>query len=448
MKYIPDVGVFDYTLGFFYLLIIYLVVFVFRAKKMEVDDSYQYFLQALSIKVLGGLGFLFLTVYYWGGGDTYSYFNTGRDFLSHIMEDPMDRLKLYISSVDNMNWYKYEFAYNRHSFLSNEANFTTVKITSIINFFCFQSYVVSTVLFSFLSFLGVWNMYYVFCKIYPHLKKQLFYGFFFIPSVILWGSGILKDTITLASIGWLVYSFINLVIFRRKRTMSLIIIFIATLTIAGIKPYILYVLYPCLFIWVQGNLKMIIKSNLFRKLLAPFIAIILIAGTFFLAQELSKGAGKYNLDKLEGTLEGFQSWHSTVSEVKHQSGYTLGDDMDFSTMGIIMKIPAALTVTFFRPYIWEVYNASTLLGAIEGILLALFSIWLVLKFRFNLFTLIFKNKDILFLILFSILFGISVGLSSYNFGALSRYKIPAQMFYVVALILIVDKTKGKGTTFK
>jgi hypothetical protein len=390
---------------------------------------------------------MFLTVYYWGGGDTYSYFNTGRDFLYYILEDPLERLKLYFSSVENMNWYKYKFAYNRHNFLSNGANFSTVKVTSIINLLSFQSYVVSTILFSLVSFFGVWNMYYVFCKVYPHLRRQLFYGFFFIPSVILWGSGILKDTITLASIGWLVYSFMNIVIFKRKRLMSFVIIIIATITIASIKPYILYVLYPCLFVWVQGNLKMLISSKLFRKLLAPFIALFLAVGTFFLAQELSESAGKFNLDKLEGTLEGFQTWHTTVSETKHQSGYTLGDDMDFSTMGILMKIPASITVTFFRPYIWEVYNASTLLGAIEGAILSLFSGWLVLKYRFKLFLLIFKNKDILFLMLFSLLFGVSVGISSYNFGALSRYKIPAQMFFVIALILIIDKTKRKNTTF-
>ena len=441
----PRVEGLDYLIAFLYFIVVYVVAYAYKIKKYETEPSYEYFMYALLIKIFGGLGFLILTVYYWGGGDTYSYFNTGRDFLSYILEDPFVRMKLFFSSVENMNWYNYRFAFNRHSFLSNEANFSTVKITTIVNAFSFQSYVVSTFLFSLISFLGIWNMYFVFCKIYPHLKKQLFYGFFFIPSVILWGSGILKDTITLASIGWLVYSFMNIIIFKRKRFLSFIIIIIATLAIASIKPYILYVLYPCLFIWVQGNLKEIIKSNLFRKLLAPFIAISLVGGSFFLAQELSQSAGKYNLDRLEGTLEGFQSWHTTVSETKHQSGYTLGDNMDFSPLGIIMKIPAAVGVTFFRPYVWEVYNASTLLGAIEAIILTCFSIWLVLKYRLNLFRLIFKNKDILFLLLFSLLFGISVGLSSYNFGALSRYKIPAQMFFVIALILIVDKTKNNDT---
>lgn len=406
---------------------------------MKEDPDYHYFMWALSVKLFGGIGFMLLTVYYWGGGDTYSYFNTARDYLRFAFENPEEGLRILLASVENMNWYKYKFAFNRHNFLRTTPNFTTVKITTIINLIGFNSYVVSTVIYSALSFLGVWNMYYLFCKIYPHLKKQLFFGFFFIPSVILWGSGILKDTITITCVAWIVYSFINIIILKRKRMLSLIIIISTTLTIAYIKPYILYVLYPCLFIWVQSNLKALIPSGLVRRLIAPFIALTLIASSYFLAQELSKGAGRYSLDKMEGTLEGFQTWHTTVSETKHQSGYTLGNN-DFSTIGIIKKVPSAIAVTFFRPYPWEISNASTALAALEGLILMLFSIWLVLKYRLKLFLLIYKNKDILFLTLFSILFGIVVGITSYNFGALSRYKIPAQMFYVVALILIHDKT--------
>ena len=444
--YIPDIWAFDYIVAFCYIVILSIFFYAYYRKKSQTDPNYEYFIKALYIKIFGGLGFMFLTVYYWGGGDTYSYYNTGRDMLSYVIEDPLERYKLFFSSVDNMNWYKYKFAFNRHAFLNSSANFTTVKITALVNMVCFQSYVVSTIVFSMISFLGVWNMYYVFCKIYPHLRKQLFYAFFFIPSVILWGSGILKDTITLASVGFIVYSFMNLVIFKRKKWLSFVIIIIATITIASVKPYILYILYPSLFIWVQSNLKTVIKSSFLRRLIAPIVAIALIVSSYFLTGQLSQSAGKYNLDRIEGTLEGFQTWHTTVSETKHQSGYTLGEDMDFTTIGILKKIPAAIEVTFFRPYPWEVYNASTFLGAVEGTALVFFVIYLLFKYRLSLFRVIAKNKDITFLLLFSILFGISVGISSYNFGALSRYKIPAQMFFVIALVLIVDKTNKENNS--
>lgn len=438
--YIPDIWALDYILAFTYIIILTLVLYSYKTKRSELDPNYEFFMKAFYIKIAGGLGFMFLTVYYWGGGDTYSYYNTGRDMLSHIIEDPADRISIFFTSASDMNWYEYKFAYNRHQFLNSSANFTTVKITALVNFIGFQSYVVSTVIFSVISFFGVWSMYYVFCRIYPHLRKRLFYGFFFIPSVILWGSGILKDTITLSSVGFIVYSFVNLVLLKRKKGISLVLIIIATLTIAYVKPYILYILYPCLFIWVQSNLKALIKSSFLRKFTAPIIALALLVSSYFLADKLSQNAGKYNLDQIETTLVGFQDWHTTVSETKHQSGYSLGD-MDFTPTGILKKVPAAIGVTFFRPYIWEVYNASTLLGAMEGSVLLIFVLHLVLKYRMSLLRLIIRNKNISFLILFSLLFGVSVGISSYNFGALSRYKIPAQMFFVVALILIHDDKK-------
>ncbi|MBL4668395.1 MAG: hypothetical protein HRT73_00165 [Flavobacteriales bacterium] len=440
---IPEVGIFDYILGLAYFILIYFFAYAYKSKKEETDNTYQYFMYALSTKVFGGLGFLFLSVYYWGGGDSFSYFNTAHDYAIFFLEDSSQALDTLFLSSKDMNWYKYEWAFNRHHFLNSPATYTVVKITSIINLISFNSYLPSTLIYSTLSFLGVWNMYFVFCKLYPHLKKRLLYGFFFIPSVVLWGSGILKDTITIAAIGWLMYAFINLVLLKRKKTKSLILIVIATLSIALLKPYILYVLYPALFLWVQGNLKSLISSNLLRKLFAPFIAVILIMSSYFLSQKLSENAGKYSINKLENTLEGFQSWHTTVSEKKHQSGYTLGDT-DFSPLGILKKIPSAIGVTFFRPYIWEVNNASTLLGALEGLVITILTIWLLLKYRLRLFRLIYRNKDVLFLLLFSLIFGVVVGISSYNFGALSRYKMPAQMFFVVGMILILDKTNKGG----
>jgi len=444
-SYIPDIWAIDYIIAMFYILIIFLVAFVYKSKKMETDDNYSYFLWALSSKVVGGLGFMFLTVYYWGGGDTYSYWNTANDFTGYVFENPLDGFKIFFKSPEEMNWYEYKFAYNRHKFLRSTDTFTTVKITAIINMLSFRSYVVTTVVFSVLSFLGIWNMYYVFCKVYAHLKKQLFFAFFFIPSVILWGSGILKDTITIAAVAWLVYSFMNIIILKRKKAFSIILIIAATFIIAFLKPYILYILYPALFIWVQSNIKSLIPSDLFRRLMTPFIALVLLSSSYFLSQQLSKNAGRYNINQMETTLEGFQSWHTTVAETSEQSAYNLGD-MDFSTIGIIKKIPAAVAVTFFRPYLWEIDNASMLLGAAEGLVLTIFSIWLILRFRLNLFRLIYKNKDILFLLIFALIFGIVVGISSYNFGALSRYKLPAQMFFVIALVLINDRTKGINTS--
>ena len=442
---LPDIWALDYILGFLYILLIYACAFVYKNNKVKTDPDYKYFLVALNAKIFGGIGFLLLSLYYWKGGDTFTYYDSAHQFSKFLTEDPEQGLKILLLNSETINWFAYDFANGYHKFLGAADTFTAMKITAIINLLSCRSYVTTTILFSFLSFLGTWNMYYVFCKVYPNLKKELLWSIFFIPSVILWGSGILKDTITMAAIGWVLYSFINIIILKRKRALSFLLIIVSTLFIALLKPYILYVLYPALFIWVQSNLKEIITSKLIRNLIAPFIAIMLVFSSYFLLQKLSENAGKYDVNKLEKTLEGFQSWHTTISESHDQSGYTLGE-MDFSPMGISKKIPAAIGVTFFRPYVWEIRNASTMLGALEALVLTITSLWLLLTMRMKLFRIIYRNKDILFLIIFSLVFGFIVGISSYNFGALSRYKMPAQMFFVVAIVLIFDKTNKNQST--
>jgi hypothetical protein len=443
---LQEVSGFDYLLGFTYLILIYFFAYAYKSKKEETDNTHQYFMYALSAKIFGGFLFFLLTIYYWKGGDSIAYFNTANDYASFLTEHPLEAINTFFSSSADMNWYNYQWAFNRHQFLNSSATFTTVKITALISLISFNSYLITTMIYSTMSFLGVWNMYFIFCKLYPHLKKSFLLVFFFIPSVILWGSGVLKDTITIASIGWLLYSFINIILLKRKQTKSFVLIIFSTLIIALLKPYILYVLYPTLFIWVQSNLKSVISNNFLRKLFTPLIAIILVISSYVLSQKLSENAGMYKIQNLENTLEGFQTWHTTVSEKKEGSGYTLGDT-DFSTLGIIKKIPKAIGVTFFRPYFWEVRNASLLLGAIEGVILAILVSWLLLNYRMGLFRVIFKNKDILFLLLFSLTFGVIVGISSYNFGALSRYKMPAQMFFVLAIVLILDKKNKNKSIF-
>lgn len=97
-------------------------------------------------------------------------------------------------------------------------------------------------------------------------------------------------------------------------------------------------------------------------------------------------------------------------------------------------------MTFFRPYLWEARNPVVMLGAIESsIFLALF-IFILYKLKWHLFTPL-KGKYLLSgLVIFIIIFGFAVGFTSYNFGALGRYKIPIMSPFSMILIYIIIKT--------
>jgi hypothetical protein len=50
----------------------------------------------------------------------------------------------------------------------------------------------------------------------------------------------------------------------------------------------------------------------------------------------------------------------------------------------------------------------------------------------------FSDPNVIFAMVFSLSFAFAVGVSTFNFGTLVRYKIPVLPFFLVALILILD----------
>tara|TARA_R110001592_G_scaffold89458_4_gene263119 strand:+ start:81 stop:1421 length:1341 start_codon:yes stop_codon:yes gene_type:complete len=443
---LPELGLFDFCLAFLYLCLIYFGAFLYKNKKIETHPEYKYFILGLTTKIIGGVGFAVFSIYYYKGGDTFVFFNAAEGLRQTIFSDFNAAIDVFLLDAKNFNPAIHTFSPRYNYILKSTDVLSMVKITSIINLLTFGSYLSSSILFAFFSFLGLWFAYSNFCKLYPLTTKYLIIPFFLIPSAILWSSGILKDTVTIGAIGWILYAFSNLFIFKRKLGFSVFVIIIGSLLLLALKPYILYVLLPCLFIWVQSNLKHLVKGSFVRMLLKPLLILVLGISGYFLTQEFSASAGKYNLENIESALQGFQSWHEYLAENRDQSGYTLGE-MELTPFGILKKAPAALNVTFFRPYLWEVRNLPTFLGALEGLVLFAYFLYLTFKLRVSFFKLLVSNKEALFLIIFALVFGVVVGVSSYNFGALSRYKIPAQLFFLLALIIVQYEGK-KAIRFK
>jgi hypothetical protein len=111
-------------------------------------------------------------------------------------------------------------------------------------------------------------------------------------------------------------------------------------------------------------------------------------------------------------------------------------------VGMFSKFPQAVNVTLFRPYLWEARKVLVFLNALEA--LALFYLTLKVVFRIGfkrIFASIGQNPTIQFTFFYSLVFAFAVGISSYNFGTLSRYKIPCIPFYLLSLILIYYQHK-------
>jgi hypothetical protein len=172
----------------------------------------------------------------------------------------------------------------------------------------------------------------------------------------------------------------------------------------------------------------------FKIMMLPFVAIVTVVSGYFAIDQVGKDDSRYALDQLGNTAR------ITAYDIAYQTGfdagstYTLGE-LDGSFGSLIRLGPQAINVSLFRPYIWEARNPLMLMSALESFVLLSLTLYVMFK-RGSTFFAALTNPHIIFCLAFSITFAFAVGVSTFNFGSLSRYKIPLLPFYTLALILI------------
>ena len=155
-----------------------------------------------------------------------------------------------------------------------------------------------------------------------------------------------------------------------------------------------------------------------------------------MANSLKEQMGKYAIENLTSTMTQFQEWHYYEKQLNDASVYSLGS-MDYSTFGILKKFPLAVNVTLFRPYIWEARKPILLLTAIESLWILLLTLRTFYRVGvISFFRIVIQEPILIFCMMFSLIFAFAVGISSYNYGALARYKIPCMSFYLAAIYII------------
>ena len=423
------------------LILVYLLAFVIRRRVTD-GVSRKYFIPGLTLKVIGAISLGLIYQFYYKGGDTLNYFNRGSKYIwEAFRESPVKGLQLIFANGEyNPDTFKYA---SEIMYYNDLPSYFVVRVASIFDIITFHTYSATAVLFAVFSFSGLWAMYTVFYRMMPKMHLQLAIAIFFIPSVFFWGSGLLKDSITLGALGWGTYAFAEIFLFRRNVLPGSVILLISFFILYEIKIYILLCLIPALMIWFYLSTLGKIKNIVLKTMVLPFTIIFLFVGGYYSVKLIGEENHRYNLDRLSYTAESTARWLSYVSEKQGGSGYTLGD-FDYSTSGILRKTPAAIWVTLFRPYLWEAKNLVMFLSAIESLLLLIFTMFAIgsVMTKRRIVSLI-SNPIVIFCLVFSITFAFAIGLSTYNFGTLVRYKIPMMPYYIIAMFILLSYSKRR-----
>ena len=407
----------------------------------------RYFIPALTFKIIGAIciGFIY-QFYYDRGGDTFAYFNQGKEIHRAFYTNPVTGIKLlsytggdYRGLTDN-NPETFEYT-SKMRFFVGKSEYFVVRAVGFLGLFCFHTYTSIAALFAYFSFFGLWVAYFAFTRIFNNLALEFAIAFLFIPSVVLWGSGVMKDSITISSIGWIVAA-VYWIIYRRKYfILSLIIILLSVYVIYVVKIYVLFALIPSILLWLVLHFRSSIKINLVRRMITPvFISLSLIAGYSILIN-ISKGDKRYDITQVGERTKINADYLYYVSQRNKGSGYNLGE-LDGSVESMLNLVPKAINVSLFRPYLWEVQNPLMFLSFLESTFFLLITLSLLIRPGIiKSFKYIMSDNVLIFCFLFALILAAAVGLNSYNFGTLSRYKIILLPFYLSGVFILRNYSK-------
>jgi hypothetical protein len=431
-----------------YLVLIYGIALAFR-KKVTTPVTRKYYLPAFTVKLVGAIALGFIYQFYYGGGrpsgDTFAYFDHASLIFKAFGDSPVTGLKLLFANgqFDN-DTYRYA---SRMEWYHAPTEYFVVKAAAFFGLLSFNTYTVIALFFALFSFSGMWAMYLTFLKLYPRLHKEFAIAVFFLPSVFFWGSGILKDTLTIGALGWLFYGFYQGTIEKKKIFTSLIIILISAYVIKTVKVYVLLAFLPPAFLWIFAENSHRIRSAGMRLILTPLLIGIGALAAYFGATRLTEGDTRYDLGNIGERTKINAEYLYSVTVQQQGSAYSIGE-FDGSIFSMIKVAPQAVVVSLFRPFLWEARNPVMLLSALEAFLFLYLTITLFYKTGFLKSIRFISLKPILtFCFIFALVLAFAVGTNSFNFGTLVRYKIPLMPFYLAALFIMQAnvRTTKKGS---
>ena len=408
--------------------------------KINKHSYYKFYKKGLTLKILGATAFCLIYALYYNGGDTVNYFKGVNAMFEVFKNNPIKYFQLFLHENDAFarnTFYEVNCRIPGYMF-RDPRTYTVIKISSLFSIPALGGFLPTTILLAAFIYRWVWKLFSFMMERYPEKEIAIKTAILYLPSTIFWGSGIMKDTFAFGATCYAVYGLNKFFI---KKNRSLAVIFQLALSfylIITVKAYIMFALLPGLLIFANFEKIKTIQSTLVKVAIIPIaIAVIfLIANTIFF--DLNDLFGKYSADKLleEAAVQNADLQRSVYGS----NSFSIGE-FEPTLSGVLQKFLPAVNAAIFRPYIWETGSPTMLISGIENLILSCLTIFILLKSPLKLIKTVRTDPFLIFCLLFTLILGFGVGLSTSNFGALVRYKIPFLPFYVFLILFFVEFKK-------
>ena len=255
----------------------------------------------------------------------------------------------------------------------------------------------TSILLACLFFLPAWDFHKTISTFYSTPSRILSVCTLFVPSVLFWGGGISKDSITYASLLLLISGTYWVFLKKRLIVWRIFSIVVSATLITVIKPYIILVFLSSALLWIFYDQITKLSNPILRVIILPTLGIFLIVILSALFGTFSAVLGDYSSEKI---IE-----KAIVSQQDLKRDYYGGNNFDIgtiepNTVGVLSKFPIATFWGFYGPTVLNVNSAIMLFSAIETTILLFLTIS-ILTFKNPLTTL--KYLRIPLLPLFSLL---------------------------------------------
>jgi hypothetical protein len=423
-----------------YFLLFFILVKNHRFFKIEGVRN-EALLFAFVLKVVAGFALYLVYSYYYSDratADVFKYFDDGKVMANALFSKPVDFFKM-LFGIQNDTPYFTENYYNHMNnwFRVYDSNLFSdshliIRYNALVMVFSFGCYHVHTLFSCFLSFVGLTAMYKFFIEYAPKAKFGLFLSIYLIPSVVFWGSGVLKEGLIFFSIGMLLYHSNHF--FERYSFSKILIICLSILILLYTKIYVLIILFPLMIIFksmkheTQGydNVGIMFGGVVVATAFIGYLSLTLLTHYDVLAMLAQKQHDFFNL-----------------AQSQHAGSLIYLPPLTSEWSSYFMGLPTAFANVCFRPLIGLDNSPLMIPSALENLILWSLSICAVL-FPAK------QSRSQKLLNHFSIWFVLGIfvltGLTTPILGAIVRYKTIALPFWGVILSLCIDKRKLYGTS--
>ena len=433
----------DFILMPIYLLVIFYTANQIKNNRIASNPLYKFYTRGLVFKLVGGFLVCIIYIFYYGGGDTIGFFESGSLLARLGFVNQEAFFSVLGGNLSNLNLLRFlENGLCCPDYYRDPQSFTIVRLAAPLIIVSGFSFMVTTFMFAWLSYAGIWRLFLLFNELFPNMEKKFAFSILYMPSVLFWGSAILKDTVTFSAACWMTYCVYMIFIKREQRQRHVIYFLIASYVIISIKPYIFVALLPGATIWILYSRIIAIRSGFMRLLISPLIVAIGIIGSSVVLSSIGSSLGSYS--SVDSAInKAVVTKNDLTREAYGENSFDIGE-IDGSVGSIISKFPVALIAGLFRPFLWDVRNPVMLLSAIENSIMLFLTIRILLSLGpFGVVRSIGSDPLMIFAFVFAVFFSFSVGLTTANFGALVRYKIPSIPFYMSLLMILDEQRKQR-----